>query len=110
MFRNVLFLAVSVIMIGGQLIIIFVGGDAFSVTPLNGYQWAISIVLGALSLPLGVLVRLLPDKPFERAAEDVQRWWAMVWPWGGRRNDSSSGDTPSDAEEPLPTHESASPT
>ncbi|KAM4066431.1 E1-E2 ATPase domain-containing protein [Hirsutella rhossiliensis] len=44
--RNRLFIAVSSIMIGAQVLIIFVGGAAFSVVPLNGAQWAISEVLG----------------------------------------------------------------
>ncbi len=41
--------------------IIFVGGKAFKVTPLNGPQWGYSIVLGALSLPVAVLIRIIPD-------------------------------------------------
>ena len=41
--------------------IIFVGRRALSVTPLNGAQWSISIVLGALSVPIGLVIRLVPD-------------------------------------------------
>lgn len=41
--------------------IIFVGGKAFVVRPLNGAQWGYSIVLGALSLPVAVIIRLIPD-------------------------------------------------
>ena len=48
-------------MVGGQIMIIFIGGRAFSVTPLNGPQWAYSLVLGALSLPMAVIIRLIPD-------------------------------------------------
>jgi Ca2+-transporting ATPase len=43
--------------------IIFLGGRAFSVTRLNGAQWGYSLVLGALSLPMAVIIRLIPD-PF----------------------------------------------
>jgi Ca2+-transporting ATPase len=46
--------------------IIFVGGVAFSVTRLNGTQWAISVVLGFFSLPVGVFIRLIPDKLVRR--------------------------------------------
>lgn len=41
--------------------IIFVGGKAFHVRPLNGAQWGYSVVLGALSLPVAVIIRLIPD-------------------------------------------------
>jgi hypothetical protein len=53
-------------MIGGQILIVFVGGRAFSVVPLSGAQWGISVVLGALSLPVGVIIRLIPDRLFNR--------------------------------------------
>lgn len=59
--RNWFFVAINVIMVGGQVMIIFVGGKAFHVTPLNGPQWGYSLVLGALSLPMAVFIRLIPD-------------------------------------------------
>ena len=49
-------------MIGGQVLIIFVGGRAFNITPLNGPQWGISIVLGVLSIPWAMVIRLVPDE------------------------------------------------
>ncbi len=49
-------------MVGGQIMIIFVGGKAFHVTPLNGPQWGYSIVLGALSLPMAIIIRVIPDE------------------------------------------------
>src|SRR5208282_1146609 len=60
--RNPFFIAITLIMVGGQIIIIFIGGTAFSVTKLNGQQWAVSIVLGLLSLPFGVIMRLIPNE------------------------------------------------
>lgn len=42
--------------------IIFVGGAAFQITPLNGPQWGISLLLGAISLPVAVVIRLIPDE------------------------------------------------
>ena len=54
-------MAMMSIMIGGQILIIFVGGSAFVVTRLNGVQWAISLVLGLNSIPVGVIIRLIPD-------------------------------------------------
>ena len=53
-------------MIAGQLLIVEVGGIAFSTTPLHGRDWGISLVIGFLSIPLGVLVRLCPTAPIER--------------------------------------------
>lgn len=53
-------------MIGGQTMIIFVGGHAFSVERINGAQWAYSIVLGALSIPVGMIIRLIPDELIRR--------------------------------------------
>jgi len=60
-FRNWFFIGINIIMIGGQILIIFVGGAAFSVKPLNGAQWAYSLVLGAFSIPVGMIIRLIPD-------------------------------------------------
>lgn len=42
--------------------IIFVGGKAFAVYRLNRAQWAYSIVLGALSIPVAIIIRLIPDE------------------------------------------------
>jgi Ca2+-transporting ATPase len=60
--HNWFFIAILAIMIGGQTMIIFVGGAAFSVVRIDGIQWAISIVLGLLSLLVGILVRLVSDE------------------------------------------------
>jgi Ca2+-transporting ATPase len=60
--HNWFFIAILAIMIGGQTMIVFVGGAAFSVVRIDGIQWAISIVLGFLSLLVGVVVRLIPDE------------------------------------------------
>ena len=61
-FRNYFFITIILITVGGQIVIIYVGGSAFSVTRLNGGQWATSIILGLLSLPFGALVRCIPDR------------------------------------------------
>merc|ERR1711939_854772 len=44
--------------------IIFVGGQAFSITRLNGVQWAISLLTALPCLLWGVLVRCFPDAWF----------------------------------------------
>jgi Ca2+-transporting ATPase len=71
--HNWFFIVILLIMIGGQTMIIFVGGVAFKVTRLNGAQWGYSIVLGFLSLPVGVIVRLIPDELVRRCIPDFFR-------------------------------------
>lgn len=53
---------INCIMVGGQVMIIFVGGRAFNVVRLDPNQWAISIILGFLSIPVGVIIRMVPDE------------------------------------------------
>ena len=69
--RNWFFIIILLIMIGGQTMIIFIGGVAFKVTRLNGAQWGYSIVLGFLSLPVGVIVRLIPDELVEKCIPEI---------------------------------------
>ncbi|KAG1821813.1 Ca-transporting ATPase [Suillus subaureus] len=49
-----------------QVVIVFIGGTAFQVTRIGGREWGISLALGFVSIPLGALIRLLPNGPFER--------------------------------------------
>jgi len=72
LFRNYLFIAITTIMIGVQIMIIFVGGETFSVTRLTGAQWAISVVLGVLCIPFGFVMRLLPDEFLNRHARVIK--------------------------------------
>ncbi|KAA8623896.1 hypothetical protein SMACR_08979 [Sordaria macrospora] len=60
--RNYFFWVINAIMIGGQVLIIFVGGEAFKITRLNGKEWGMSIGLGAISVPWGALIRKFPDR------------------------------------------------
>lgn len=69
--RNFLFMGIMLIMIGGQTLIVFVGGAAFQVDALNGVQWGISIGLGVLSIPIGFLIRLIPDALVQKAYKSV---------------------------------------
>jgi len=41
----------------------FVGGAAFSVIPISGRDWGISIAFGFLSIPVGALIRTIPNEP-----------------------------------------------
>ncbi|KAF3930752.1 hypothetical protein ABW19_dt0210570 [Dactylella cylindrospora] len=71
--RNYFFIAINCVMVGGQILIIFVGGAAFSITHINGAQWAICIVCAAFALPWAVVIRLVPD-------EAVYKFWVFCLP------------------------------
>ena len=59
--RNYFFVGIQFIIVGGQIMIVFIGGDAFSTHRLNGAQWGYSVVLGFLSIPVAVMIRMIPD-------------------------------------------------
>jgi Ca2+-transporting ATPase len=66
MFRNYWFLGIQLIIVGGQILIVFIGGAAFSVHRLNGAQWAYSLILGAASIPIATVIRLIPDELLQK--------------------------------------------
>lgn len=65
--RNWFFITISALMCGGQILIIFVGGAAFSIAGdgQSATMWGIAIFLGFLSIPVGIIIRLIPDWIFE---------------------------------------------
>jgi len=72
--KNRWFIGIQLIIIGGQVLIIFVGGAAFSVKRLDqGSQWAVSLVLGAISVPIAVIIRLIPDEFVRRL---IPNFWS----------------------------------
>lgn len=75
--HNYFFIAVSAIMIGCQVMIMFVGGRAFSIGRIDGKDWGISIVLSALCLPWAILIRIFPDLWFEKVVK-VTTWPLLV--------------------------------
>lgn len=64
--NNWYFMIITLIEIAVQVVIVFIGGTAFQVTRIGGREWGISLALGFVSIPLGALIRLLPNGPFER--------------------------------------------
>ena len=69
--RNKWFIGIQFVIVAGQVMIIFVGGKAFSVTRLNGAQWGYSVVLGALSMPMAIIIRLVPDEFIRKLIPDL---------------------------------------
>lgn len=55
------FIPIGLLTIVGQILIVFFGGDAFQTVPITGAMWATSIVVGFVSLPIGIVIRLLPS-------------------------------------------------
>ncbi|MCJ1400999.1 plasma membrane calcium [Xylographa trunciseda] len=64
--RNNFFLGINAIMIGGQILIVFVGGTAFQITRINGTQWAVCLLCAVPCLGWAVLLRCVPDRWAER--------------------------------------------
>ncbi|KEF52838.1 Ca2+-transporting ATPase [Exophiala aquamarina CBS 119918] len=71
--KNWWFIGIQFVIVGGQCLIMFVGGEAFSINRINGAQWGYSIVLGALSMPVAVIIRLIPDELFAKLIPTVPR-------------------------------------
>ena len=60
--RNYFFVVLNMIMVGGQVMIIFFGGQAFQVKRIDGSQWAICILCALPCLLWAVVLRCIPDK------------------------------------------------
>ncbi|KAI0394131.1 calcium-translocating P-type ATPase [Xylariaceae sp. FL0594] len=82
--RNKFFLGITALMVGLQVLIVFIGGAAFQISPLDGVQWAICVVTALLCLPWAILIRLFPDEWFAAVARTVGAPVVAVYSWGGR--------------------------
>ncbi|KAL4982207.1 hypothetical protein BDW68DRAFT_195555 [Aspergillus falconensis] len=77
--RNWFFIGINCIMVGCQIVIAFFGGAAFSIVRIHNEQWAICILVAAISLPWAVVVRLFPDAWFHAIAKFVGTPVVMVY-------------------------------
>jgi len=59
--KNAYFICIFFFIAIAQFFIVTFGGNAFKTVKLSGAQWGICILLGFFSLPLGMIIRLLPD-------------------------------------------------
>ncbi|CAJ2505046.1 Uu.00g124400.m01.CDS01 [Anthostomella pinea] len=68
--QNWFFVGINLAMCGAQVLIIFVGSTPFNISQLSptqtGPQWAVAIILGLLSIPIGMLIRCIPDDLIEK--------------------------------------------
>ncbi|KAH8637920.1 Calcium-transporting ATPase 2 [Alternaria alternata] len=81
--RNWFFIGIVVMIIGLQVLIVFVGGRAFQIKPggIDGTQWAISIITGFVCIPWAVLIRYFPDEWFAVIARVVGKPVVVVYRW-----------------------------
>ena len=77
--QNWFFIAISIIMVGGQVLIVMVGGRAFNIAPegQSAAMWGYAVGLGFVSIPIGALIRCIPDAWVEKLVPAfVRRWYA----------------------------------
>ncbi|KAF9690825.1 hypothetical protein EKO04_011203 [Ascochyta lentis] len=81
--RNHFFTFIVVLIIGLQVMIIFVGGRAFQIKPggIDGTQWAISIITGFICIPWAVAIRYFPDPWFAAISGVVGTPVVIVYRW-----------------------------
>ena len=60
--KNYFFMGINCVMVGGQIMIIFVGGRAFQIQRINGSQWAVCILCALPCILWAVVLRCIPDK------------------------------------------------
>lgn len=77
--RNWFFIGINILMIGCQAVIANFGGVAFSITKINGIQWAVCILVAALSLPWAMCIRTFPDAWFAAVAHVVGTPFVLVY-------------------------------
>ncbi|KAJ3394883.1 hypothetical protein HDU84_005818 [Entophlyctis sp. JEL0112] len=64
-FNNPSFYVIFAIIVVAQAIIVQFGGVVFKTTALNGLQWLVCIIAGVLTLPWGIIIRLIPNEVFK---------------------------------------------
>ena len=60
MAKSPMFLLVIAFTFMAQYLIVEFGGDFTQTTPLSTYEWRITVLLGAVSLPIGFIMRQIP--------------------------------------------------
>lgn len=69
--KNRYFLTIALSISICQVLFILFGGEHLQLQPLDASEWALSVGLGFISIPLGMAIRCIPDEPLRRAGEWV---------------------------------------
>ncbi|KAL4768433.1 hypothetical protein BDW60DRAFT_197544 [Aspergillus nidulans var. acristatus] len=77
--RNKWFFVINLLMVGGQILIIFVGGAAFGVTRLTGRQWGICLGFAVVCVPWAALLKLVPDRYVALLINGFARMCKILW-------------------------------
>ncbi|KAH8725346.1 hypothetical protein GQ44DRAFT_826799 [Phaeosphaeriaceae sp. PMI808] len=109
--RNFFFIGIVALIVGLQIMIIFVGGRAFQISPngLDGTQWAISIVTGFICIPWAVAIRYFPDEWFAVIAAFVGKPFLIVYRWCRRVTSKGWGFVKSKREKKVDAEQGVSP-
>lgn len=101
-FSNPWFLGVQAITLAGQVTIVLKGGEAFQVAPITPSQWGFSFLFGSLVLPIGALIRKVPDRVVVVIAHRLSPLLTPIRKFRKRKLDkkkSKARDAERDAEE-----------
>ena len=76
--RNAFFIVINMIMVGGQIMIVFVGGQAFQIKRIDGAQWAICILCALPCLLWAVVLRCVPDRYAAMVFDVAGKFWRII--------------------------------
>ena len=76
--RNAFFIIINIIMVAGQIMIIFVGGAAFQIKRIDGTQWAICILCALPCLLWAIVLRYIPDRYAAAVFGFANKVWLML--------------------------------
>uniref|UniRef100_A0A6B2KX59 Calcium-transporting ATPase n=1 Tax=Arcella intermedia TaxID=1963864 RepID=A0A6B2KX59_9EUKA len=73
LFDNPLFCIIVLVVVFFQVILVQFGGNVVKTVPLSVEQWLVCIAFSILSLPFGLLLRLIrvPLEPWEKVVEEI---------------------------------------
>ncbi|KAJ2771757.1 plasma membrane calcium, partial [Coemansia nantahalensis] len=113
--RNPFFIGIVLISVLGQVIIVQWGGAAFQTAALSAKYWGFSIAGGFLSLPVGLVLRLIPDQligwMFPFVSQDVyKKPQSLAWqPPAQNLRSKLAGDSSPEGKDQCCTDHAASP-
>lgn len=93
--QNWYFIAIASIIGGCQVLIMFVGGAAFNIERQTPAMWGVALLCGFGSIPVGILLRCIPDELLIRLFPTrLYRWLGRVvqklkfWRWFSKSKDA----------------------